>query len=162
MANDIILKLTGRSQGKIEGESSKKDHIGEIDILSVNWGMVSPGSSHRGGGGGTGEVSFSDVSFTKAVDASSNGIQLALLTGEVITEAIIVARKQGGGQQEFLTIKLKDAVVTNYSISMGAGGEPHESFSLNEAKYEFIYKIQKADGSLGGGRTVEWDIKEGA
>ncbi len=162
MADDIILKLTGQKQGKIAGESAKKDHIGEIDIQSVNWGMVSPGSSHRGGGGGTGEVSFSDVSFTKAVDGASNGIQLALLTGEVITEAVIVSRKQGGGQQEYLKITLKDAVVTNYSISMGAGGEPHESFSLNEAKYGFEYKVQKSDGSLGGGKTVEWDIKQGA
>ena len=162
MADDLILKLTGKTQGKIAGESGKQNHIGEIDIQSVNWGMVSPGSSHRGGGGGTGEVTFSDVSFTKAVDGASNGIQLALFTGEVITEAVIYCRKQGGKQQEYLTITLKDAVVTNYSISMGAGGVPHESFSLNEAKYEFVYKVQNADGTLAGAKTVAWDIKLGA
>ncbi|HUL67278.1 MAG TPA: type VI secretion system tube protein Hcp, partial [Burkholderiaceae bacterium] len=51
--SDIHLKL-----GDIKGESTDDKHKDEIDVESWSWGASNPGSMARGGGGGTGKVSF--------------------------------------------------------------------------------------------------------
>ena len=159
MADDLILKITGKKQGEIKGECKKKGHESQIDITSVSWGMNNPANMGRGGSGGTGAVTFSDISFTKVVDAASARLQTAATTGEVLTEVIFYFRKQGGKQEEYTLVTLKEAMVTNISISAGSGGEPHESVSLNFAKYEIVYKEQQPDGKLGGGIVASYDLK---
>ena len=155
MADDLVLKLDG-----IEGECKLKDHEKQIDISSVSFGMSLPGSSPMGGGGGTGRAVFSDVHFTKGADTASNKLQKALLEGTVIKEAIFYWRKQGAGeQQEYMTLTLKDSLVTSFQAGGSTNGNQSESVSLNFAKYTFEYKEQQSDGSLGGAQTAEFDLK---
>ena len=66
MAVDMFLKLDA-----IAGESIDKTHKGEIQILAFSFGATQSGSTHIGGGGGSGKVNFQDISFTKYIDKST-------------------------------------------------------------------------------------------
>jgi type VI secretion system secreted protein Hcp len=73
---------------------------------------------------------------------------------------VLVCRRAGGGQQEYLKITMEDVLVSSYTHSGSAGDElvPSEQVSLNYGKLEFSYKEQKADGSLGGEVKQKYDF----
>lgn len=155
MAVDMFLKIDG-----IKGESRDSKHKDEIEILSYSWGLSQSGTTAFGGGGGAGKVQFQDFHFTNAVSKASPSLFLKCATGEHIKEATLTVRKAGGEQQDFLIIKLNDALVSSYQ-SGGSSGDnlPTDSVSINYAKIEYTYKEQKEDGSLGGDVSAGWDLK---
>jgi type VI secretion system secreted protein Hcp len=155
MAVDMFLKIDG-----IKGESRDSRHKDEIEILSYSWGLSQSGTMAFGGGGGAGKVQFQDFHFTNVVSKASPSLFLKCATGEHIKEATLTVRKAGGEQQDFLIIKLNDALVSSYQ-SDGSSGDnlPTDSVSINYAKIEYTYKEQKEDGSLGGEVSAGWDLK---
>jgi type VI secretion system secreted protein Hcp len=157
MANaDIHLKL-----GDIKGESTDDKHKDEIDVDAWNWGATNPGSMERGGGGGTGRVTFNDLTFVHRVDKASPNLWKACASGEHIKDATLTSAKQGKGPQEFLILKLSDVLITAVSMSgsSGGGSVPMENVALQFAKVDLEYKPQKADGSLDAGVHFKYDIK---
>jgi type VI secretion system secreted protein Hcp len=154
MAVDMFLKLDG-----IKGESADHKHKGQIDIVSWQWGVSQSGTMAQGGGGGAGKASFSDLTITHAVDASSPVLALYCAGGDHIKEATLINRKAGKDQQEFFVIKMSDILITHVSDSAG-GDVPHESVSLTYAKIEVEYKPQKPDGTLDAGIKWGWNVKE--
>jgi type VI secretion system secreted protein Hcp len=155
---DYFLKLDG-----VPGESQDKKHKGEIDLQSFSFGVVNEGSFGRAGGGGAGKASFQDFHFTKEVDKASPKLKLACATGEHIANAVLVCRKAGGTQEEFLTYKLGDVLVSSYQIGGHEGNVlPTDQFSLNYGKIECEYKEQTAKGSLAGSVKAGYNVKESA
>ncbi len=155
-AVDYFLKIKG-----VDGESTDAKHKGEIDVESFSWGATNSGSQAWGGGGGAGKVAMQDFHFVMKHSKASPKLMLACATGEHIPEAILVCRKAGGDQQEFLTIKMSDLLVSSYQTG-GSGHSdivPTDQISLNYAKIEFEYKEQKADGTLGGAVKAGYDLK---
>jgi type VI secretion system secreted protein Hcp len=154
MAVDYFLKIKG-----IEGESTDDKHKNEIDVLSWSWGESQTGSAASGGGSGAGKVTMQDFTFVMKVNKASPKLIKACATGEHIAEAVLVCRKAGKGQQEFLTIKLSDCLVTSFQTG-GSGGSDFEtdSISLNFAKINYEYRAQKADGSLDGPIKAGYDL----
>jgi type VI secretion system secreted protein Hcp len=154
--SDIHLKL-----GDIKGESTDDKHKDEVDVDSWSWGASNPGSMAHGSGGGTGKVSFSDLTFVHRLDKASPNLWKACATGEHIKEATLTSAKQGKGPQDFLVIKLNDVIITSVSVaeSSGAGSIPMENVSLQFAKVDLEYKPQKADGSLDAGVHFKYDVK---
>ncbi len=156
MSGDIFLKLDG-----IKGESKDKKHPDEIQIESVNWGAANPTSFAHGDGGGVGKVQLSDVSLTKKVDESSQKLLKACWTGDHIKSGVIIFRKAGKDQQEFLKVTLKEVMVSSVSFGDHSGGElPEEHVTLSFAKFEIEYKAQNEDGGLKAGSPVSWDVKK--
>src|SRR5437899_8104931 len=145
MAVDCFLKIDG-----IEGESADAKHGKEISIESFSFGATQTGTMAFGGGGGAGKANFQDFHFTMKVNKASPKLFLACATGQHIKEATLTCRKAGGGQQEFITWKFSDLLVSSYTDSgHGSGDElPMDSISLNYSKLEVDYKPQKADGSM--------------
>jgi type VI secretion system secreted protein Hcp len=154
--SDIHLKL-----GDIKGESTDDKHKDEIDVESWSWGATNPGSMGVGSGGGTGKVSFADLSFVHRVDKASPNLWKAVATGEHIKEATLTSAKQGKGPQDFLILKLNDVLITSVSVAEtnGSGSVPMETVSLQFAKVDMEYKPQKADGSLDAGLHFKYDVK---
>lgn len=148
---DYFLKIDG-----VDGESTDDKHKGEIDVETWSWGATNDGSAGHGGGGGSGKVNPQDFHFTKRVDKGSPALFQAITTGKHFKTAVFVARKAGGGQQEYLKVTMSDVLVSSYQTGgANAGGFPTDQVSLNFAKMEIAYKEQKPDGSLGG------EVKQG-
>jgi len=156
MAVDMFIKIEG-----VPGESRDSVHGKEIDVLAWAWGMSQSGTTHLGMGSGAGKVNVQDLSFTKYVDKSSPLLMLFCANGKHVTEATLVVRKAGEKPVEYLTIKMKDLIVTSLSTG-GSGGEDRltENVSLNFGEVEIKYIEQKTDGSEGDKPEFKWKIAE--
>ncbi|HSD18218.1 MAG TPA: type VI secretion system tube protein Hcp [Thermomonas sp.] len=153
MASDIFLKIEG-----IEGESADGKHKGEIDILSWSLGASNAGTMAHGGGGGTGKVSFQDLHFTKRVDKSSPKLLEHCANGKHIKKAVLIGRKQGGDQMEYMTITLTDLLVS--SFQQAGSGEDSEQCSVNFSHIEYKYTAQNEKGAKAGDTAMKWNIKK--
>jgi type VI secretion system secreted protein Hcp len=118
-----------------------------IDVLSWSWGVSNSGTTHMGGGGGSGKANFQDLSVTKYIDAASNALLLGSATGEHFPKAVLTVRKAGKTQQPYVTITMEEVMITSVSTG-GSGGEDRltENLSLNFAKVKFEYFQQDEKG----------------
>jgi type VI secretion system secreted protein Hcp len=154
-AVDYFLKFAG-----IKGESTDAKHKDEIDVESWSWGETNAGTAGRGGGAGAGKVQMQDFHFVMRLNRASADLAKACATGEHIKEAILTARKAGKEQQEYLTFKFYDILVSSYQTGGSEGSEvPTDSVALNYSKIEFAYKAQKPDGTLGTSLFFKYDLK---
>jgi type VI secretion system secreted protein Hcp len=109
---------------------------------------------------GAGKVQMQDFHFVMRVNKSSPKLMLACATGEHIKTAILICRKAGKEQQEYLKVTFTDMLVSNYQTGGSAGDVvPMDQISLNFSKVEIEYKEQKPDGSLGGAIKAFYDMK---
>lgn len=154
MAVDVFLKIKG-----IPGESADAKHKGEIDVLSYSWGVSQTGTMSYGGGGGAGKATFADFSFMMRMNKATPKLMQACANGTHIPEAILVCRKAGDKQQEYMTYKFYDLLISSYQTS-ASSEEPMESISFNFSKMEMEYKEQDAKGGLGGSTEFKYNIKE--
>jgi len=156
MAVDYFLKIDG-----IPGESKDSKHADEIDVSSWSWGETNMGTFAGGGGGGAGKVTMQDFHFTMQMNKATPKLMLHCADGTHIPKAVLIARKAGGDQQEYLKITFSDMLVSSYQMGGAGGGEiGFDQISLNYAKIEFEYKEQKKDGSLGGAIKAGFDLKK--
>jgi type VI secretion system secreted protein Hcp len=77
-----------------------------------------------------------DFHFVMRVNKASAKLFLACASGEHIASATLTCRKAGKEQQEYLTIKFSDLLVTSYQTGGSAGSDvvPMEQISLNFAR----------------------------
>src|ERR1044071_481756 len=155
MAIDTFLKLAS-----VKGESQVKGFEDQIQILAWSWGMSQTGTTHHGSGGGAGKVNVQDLSFTHYVDSATPGLILACCKGTHYDEATLTMRKAGGEALPYMTLKLKDIIVTSVSGG-GSGGEDQqtENVTLNFASFEVSYQPQDNKGAKKGGAIeIKYDI----
>jgi type VI secretion system secreted protein Hcp len=155
MAVDMFLKL-GDIKGESKDGSGHKEHI---DILAWSWGASNSGTAHAGTGAGAGKVNVQDLSVTKWVDLSSPSILQAVSTGKHIPEVTLYVRKAGEKPLEYITITMKEVMLTSHSLG-GSGGEDRltENVSLNFAKFKFEYKEQLDTGGAGASPHFAFNI----
>ena len=155
MAVDYFLKIDG-----IPGESKDSRHKDEIDVESWSWGEIQTVSGPSGSGAGTGKVSMQDFSFVMGLNRASVDLMKACATGQHIKTATLSATKAGKVQQEYLTFKFHDVLVSSFHTG---GSEdavvPTDSVSFNFAKIEVEYRPQNPDGSLGAAVQFKYDLK---
>jgi type VI secretion system secreted protein Hcp len=153
---DYFLKLDG-----IKGESADAKHKDELDIESFSWGLTHPTGGAAGGGAGAGKVSMQDFHFVMRLNRASPELMKACATGQHIKLGTLTCRKAGKDQQEFLTIKFSDVLVSSYQTGGSESSDivPTDQISLNFAKVEIEYKQQKPDGRLAPGGQFGFDIK---
>ena len=156
MAQDMFLKLTN-----ITGEAKDKTHKDEIDVLAWSWGASQSATMHMGGGGGGGKVAVQDLSVTKYVDKSSAILMQHTFQGKHIAEGRLIVRKAGGTALEYLTITMKDLLISSVSTG-GSGGEDRltENISINFGKVSVHYIEQKNDGGEGAKPNFGYDMSE--
>ena len=156
-AVDYFLKIEG-----IKGESTDRQHKDEIDVMSFSWGLSQSGAGAFGGGAGAGKAQFQDFHFTSNMSKASPKLFLACASGEHIKEATLTGRKGVAGENggaDFLKIKMSDVLVSSYQTGGSNDNVPTDQVSINFAKIEFSYAVQKADGSLDAPITAGWDLK---
>lgn len=158
MATDMALKLEG-----IDGESLKKEHENQIDVVSFNYGATMSGVSHEGGGSTAGQANVQDVTIIKHVDKSSPLLFLNCLKGTHIPTATLYCRKQGGEAVDYLVITLKQVLVT--SVQTGGSGTDDrvlETVNLNFSEISVQYTPQAGTGAGQGPVVKAWNVTQGA
>jgi type VI secretion system secreted protein Hcp len=158
MAVDMFLEVK-----EVPGESMKKGHEGQIDIVSFSFGAVQHGSFARGGpGGGAGKAEFQDISIVKEVDKSSPKLFQACAAGTHFPKATVFVRKAGDKPLEYYKVELKDLMVSSVQNSGSSSGDTvMESITLNCAVINFTYVEQDAKGGAGKTVTAGFDVRAG-
>jgi type VI secretion system secreted protein Hcp len=153
---DYFLKFDG-----IKGESADAKHKDEIDIESWSWGETHARPAGAGAGAGAGKVSMQDFHFVMRLNKASPALMKACATGQHIKMATLTGRKAGKGQQDYLTFKFHDVLVSSYQTggTEHADVVPSDQVSFNFAKIEVEYKQQKPDGSFVSGGQFKFDLK---
>jgi type VI secretion system secreted protein Hcp len=154
MAIDIHIKFDG-----IDGESTDRDHKGEIEVLSWNWGLSAQPST--GGGSGAGRASAQDFSFIHHYDKSSPLLAKAGASGRAIRQVTLAARHAGQGQKDFLKVTMKEVIITAVQPSGSEEQGIAESVSVRSRQIAFDYQPTDSKGQLGNSVTFSWDIAAG-
>ena len=153
MAVDIFAKI-----GDIKGESPDAKHKDEIEVLSWSWGLSQSAGGPGGGGGGAGKATFQDLSLMHSVDRASPSLMQAFATGQHFKDAMLIQRKAGKEQHEYLIVKMSDVIITGVAPA-SSGDRALESVTMNYAKIHIEYKPQKVDGSPDASIHFKYDIK---
>ena len=153
MSSDIFLKIDG-----IPGESADGKHKDEIDILAWSFGAANAGSMAHGGGGGSGKANFQDLHVTKRVDKASPKLLEACAKGDHIKKLVLVARKQGGEQMEYMKLTMSDVLIS--SFQQGGSEEVTEQVGFNFSHIEYTYTAQNASGAGAGVTAMKWNVKK--
>ena len=92
MSTDSHFKFDG-----VKGESSHKDHKGEIEVLSWSWGVQQPSGAGAGGGSGRGKANPGEMNFMHLYDKASPVLAKHCAAGKHFKDAVLTARKAGEG-----------------------------------------------------------------
>lgn len=142
----IYLKIDS-----IKGSTTTKGFEDQIELNSFQWGAGLGVSSARGGDRTTSEPSVSEITATKVVDKSSEGLFKSLLKGEAIgTGTVSFTAASKGEAIAYATLKLEEVIISGFSMSSG-GDLPSESLSLNFTKFDWSFTGR--DGKQGGSPT---------
>lgn len=159
MAINAYLKLDS-----IDGECTAEGHAKEIEIMSWSHGFTQPTSTTRSSQGGAVEqAQHSNFSFTKYVDVATAAILKRCWTGEQIKTAVVTCYRADGSSEnkpvEYLKIEMSQVLISNYSVSGGAGDVPVENISLDYGIVKYTYKPQKGDdGKAGDQKPIQHDL----
>ncbi|MEP7297407.1 MAG: type VI secretion system tube protein Hcp [Burkholderiales bacterium] len=155
MATSMFIKFDG-----IDGESTSKDHRGEIEVLSWGWGM-SASSSSTGGGAGAGKATPREFRFVHRYDKASPELLRKAARGLHIASAVLTERRAGAGQRDFLKITLKEVLVS--SIESGDDGSgPTEQVALSVGDITFSVAPQTVAGAFETPVAVDWNVRTGS
>ena len=111
--------------------------------------------------GGAGKVSVQDITVAKWLDRSSPILMLSCCSGKHFSQAVLTMRKAGGKPLEYMTLTMKDLIVTSVSLQAAAGAELQtEIITINFSEFKTEYKPQNADGSGAAGIEVAWNIAQ--
>ena len=152
-AVDYFIKFDG-----IKGESADAKHKDEIDVEAWSWGETHVGPA--GPGSGSGKVQIQDFQFVMRLNTATTSLMKACATGQHIKMATFIGRKAGKEQQEYLTFKFLDVLVSSYQTA-GSEAEavPSDQVSFNFAKIEVEYKRQQPDGTYVPAGQFKYDLK---
>ena len=149
---DAFMKFDG-----IDGSSQSKDHKGAIDVVSWNWGVTTQ-TNGSGSGGGSGRARAHEFRIVHRYDLASPHLASFAATGKHLKDATLNVAHPGA-RKDFLTVTMKDLVVTEVLVS-GEEDDVDEEVALQPAWIRFDY----AEPGPGGGATgrtssVTWDIR---
>ena len=108
-----------------------RKHKDEIDVLSYSWGISQTGTMSYGGGGGAGKANFGDFSFMMRMNKATPKLMQACANGSHIEDAILTCRKAGDKQQEYMSYKFYDLLISATRRPRRAKSRPNPSRSTS-------------------------------
>jgi type VI secretion system secreted protein Hcp len=163
MSTNMYIKF---EEPAIDGGSSAAEHAKEIEILSWSHGFSQPTSPTRStaGSGTVEQANHSNLTFTKYLDAATSSLLKYCWSGKQIGKATISCFRSSGAQDnkpvEYLKVAMQHVIISNLSISGGAGDVPVENVSLDYGIVQYTYIDQKhADGTSDGNKPAKHDLE---
>jgi type VI secretion system secreted protein Hcp len=121
------------------GNVTAKGFEGWIEVDSFNFG-VGRAITMEAGAMANREAtrpSLSEVTITKALDASSGGLFKQSVTGDTgVTVKFHLVQTGATAVETFAVFTLEECIISSYNISAAAGSAPQETISLSFAKIE--------------------------
>jgi type VI secretion system secreted protein Hcp len=154
MAQDTHIKFDG-----VDGESTHKDHKGEIAVLSWNWSLAAPAPARSGAAAS--KATPTDFRFVHVYDKASPLLARAGASGNVFKQVLLTARKSGEGQKDFLKVTMKEVFVTSVQL-MSDADSMIEEVTLAPRFISYDYAPMNAKGSLGPTVAFSWNLATGA
>jgi type VI secretion system secreted protein Hcp len=148
---DTHIKFSG-----IDGESTHKDHTGEMEVLSWQWETLND-SGGSGGGAGKGKAVPGKFFFTHLYDKGSPVLAKYCASGKHFLEVKVTSRKAGEGQKAFLVITFKEVFINSVQPAGSAGGAIVEGVRFSYKQIDFAYKAQDGNGGLTGEVKFGWN-----
>ncbi|MBS0447257.1 MAG: type VI secretion system tube protein Hcp [Proteobacteria bacterium] len=151
LRSDVHLAVQAKRAGRVKGESLASDHQDDIVVHAWDWGLSAGhalGSTQK-----TARRSYQELSVVKSIDAATTPLMSALATNDELKEVVLSMRRCGGGQFDYLRIKLSGARIVSLRQQTDAGGITSETVTFAFTQVEVQYTPQKADGSAGAATT---------
>ncbi|VWC49448.1 type VI secretion system effector, Hcp1 family [Burkholderia lata] len=157
--DSIILDLGS----DIKGECMLEGYTDKIELMSYSHNVAlqvanDVSNSERT----TGKPHVGEFTVTKFVDVSTPTLNEYCCGGKAIPTATIIvgrnAAESSGKIMPFITYTLNNVLLSNVSVSGGAGGKPVETLSLNFTKIKWELTTQKDDGGKKGTAATTWDM----
>jgi type VI secretion system secreted protein Hcp len=130
MPFDSYLKL-----GDIAGESTSRDHAGEIEVSTWSWGSDADGD----------QVIPSGLCIAKTVDGASPMI-LALHVNGQSTDAVLTVERAGQDRCFAVRLTLGDVRVNSVQVSASGADSPMETIVLSYRRLKMECQPQGPDG----------------
>jgi type VI secretion system secreted protein Hcp len=153
---DVFLSVQTKRAGKLKGEASALEHIGEIVVDGYTWGVTA--SSALGSSQATGRRSYRNLTVTKNIDSATTSLMSVLATNDEVKEAKLSMRKAGSGQRDYFTITLSAARVVSLDIECNEDGQAVEKIAFSFSKVQVDYELQQSTGGRGAGFSFNDEI----
>src|SRR3954468_11677875 len=118
---DYFLKIDG-----IAGESLDERHRDQIEVLAFSWGESHPGAPSPSAAISVGKVAIESFNFTTFISAASPKLMLLGANGKAAKNAVLLPRRAGAAQNEYLKVTMQDVTVAAYHLGGDAGEVPVE------------------------------------
>jgi len=146
----------------IKGNVTADGYKNHIAVESVQFG-VGRGISMEAGNLSNREStrpSLSEITLTKAADNSVTAIFKEAVTGSSGKKVVIKFVRTGADKvQEYMDYTLENCLVSSYSMSASAEGEPMESISLSYSKIMINYSDFDKTNKSGSPQRVGYDLE---
>ncbi len=152
----IYMKYDG-----INGNVTADSYANHIALNSVSFG-VGRGISMEAGNLTNREATrptISEVSITKFADTSVTSLFKESVTGSAGKTVVIKLVRTGGDKvQEYMNYTLENCLVSGFSISADAEGEPVENITLSFSKIMISYNDFDAKNKTSNPQRVGYDL----
>ena len=156
MPFDAFLKIDG-----IDGESTRADHVKEIQLLAFSLGAQNASSiGSAGPGGGAGKATVSSFECVKATDAASAPLFQACCSGKHIAKAVVTLRNAGGESPvDYLKYEFEKVYIDSFKWEgvSECDARPTERLGLAFGKVTITYTPQTDTGSTGSPAVANWN-----
>lgn len=134
--------------GTVKGEVTAAGYKDHLSCDSASYGVNRPSSVESGAGQGkrhTDACTVGDINITRSFDAASPLLFNEACGGAEAKVEIHFVKTEKKKLETYLELKLKDVLITSYSMSGSEGGAT-ESLALNYTEIEIIYTEYDAKG----------------
>ncbi|AOY01843.1 Hcp family type VI secretion system effector [Jeongeupia sp. USM3] len=157
---DAIILDLGKD---IKGDCALEGYKDKIEIMSYSHNVAMQVTNDVSNTERTsGKPHIGEFTVTKFVDGSTPSLNQYCCSGKSIPEVLLTigrnAAESSGKIMPFITYTLTNVIMSNVSVSGGAGGKPVETLSLNFTKIKWDLTTQKDDGSKEGSAATTWDL----
>ncbi|HKJ86957.1 MAG TPA: type VI secretion system tube protein TssD [Gammaproteobacteria bacterium] len=155
MPTPVFLKLSGKSQGNIEGSSTHPEREDQIEVLAYDHVVEIP--PRRGAGVPFGKPVHGQIRIKKWLDRATPRLYQALLQEEPLDEAVFtwLHFNASGQEEELYTVRLENGRVTRMQPWMPDSVDPSSERFWHMESVSFAY--EKIIWSWGTGGEVEFE-----
>jgi type VI secretion system secreted protein Hcp len=146
--------------GSILGDVQEAGHENWIQLSSAGWSATRPVSNPSGTAAARvlAAPRLGEISVSKDEDVASIPLIQQSLEGQPQDATIDFVRTGTDAAEIYYSISLKQAVITAFSQSGGAGARPTETITLSFAQIAFKGTQMDTDGSGSSPTSYGWDV----